>query len=96
MKVLDRVKIMGIDYAIEFQNVPVDDGQLVWGYTDYSQAEIVLCSTLSEEKKLQTFFHELVHAMLHEVGNDDQCNDESLVNPLGNVLYQVLKDNELA
>lgn len=95
MKVTNKVKILGIEYHVEFKEVPMDDGQFVWGYTDYAQAEIVLCSTLSEEKRVQTFFHELVHAMLHEIGNDRQCEDESLVSPLGNVLYQVLKDNEL-
>ncbi|WP_214464547.1 ImmA/IrrE family metallo-endopeptidase [Levilactobacillus brevis] len=96
MKVPNKVKILGIEYHVELQEVPMDSGQFVWGYTDYAQTKIVLCSTLSEEKRVQTLFHELVHVMLHEVGNDDQCNDESLVNPLGNVLYQVLKDNELA
>lgn len=37
--------------------------------------------------------HELTHVMFHEIGLDEQADDEKLVNQLGNAFYQLLADN---
>jgi len=95
MEVPNEVNIMGIKYQISYLEAPVDNGEAVWGYTEYEQAKIVLRSGMNAEKTMQTFLHELMHAMIHEMGDDARCNDESLVSPLSNVLFQVLKENHL-
>ena len=41
----------------------------------------------------QTLVHELTHAMFFEAGLEDE---EDLVNRLGLILYQVLKDNDFS
>jgi len=49
---------------------------------------------MSRDKKEQTLLHEMLHACFNEAGFDEQ--DEDVVNRLGIVLYQVLKDNNLS
>lgn len=44
-------------------------------------------------KKEQTFVHELLHACFNEAGFNEQ--DEDMINRVGVMLYQVLKDNYL-
>lgn len=95
METLTSINVMGIGYRIKFEPSPVDNGQTVWGYTDYGNALIVLQSGMNEQKVSQTLIHEITHAVLHEMGNDTLATDESIVSPLSNVLYQVLKENRL-
>lgn len=91
---MTRINISGIDYEIVYRTSPVDNGQLVWGYTDYEHAKIVINSDLAGQKQRQTLMHELVHVAIHESGRDDLCNDETLVNPLGNVLFSMIAFNK--
>ncbi|GAX06822.1 hypothetical protein IWT25_02169 [Secundilactobacillus pentosiphilus] len=93
MKLPKQVKVSGIIYSVIEKKHPEDEGHTVWGFTDYEVSKIFIRKGLSEQKKRQTLMHELVHAMLHEAGEDEHCNDESIVNPLGNMLDQVLQDN---
>lgn len=93
---MNTIKIGGITYQIMYQEKLVDEGKLVWGHTDYTNATICIDSTLSKSKQRQTLFHEMAHAMLHEAGLDEDSAREGLVNPLGNMLYQVYEDNKKA
>lgn len=43
----------------------------------------------------QTLWHELVHAMLHEIGRSDLWDDEVLVDNLGKIIWSFLKNNNL-
>lgn len=80
-------------YAVEIVEKLEDNNQSVWGYTDFQKTSIKLRDGINGQKQLQTLVHEMVHAAMHEAGLDEQCMDESIVNPLGLILYQVLNDN---
>ncbi|GKT04508.1 hypothetical protein [Furfurilactobacillus entadae] len=95
MRVPSVVNVMGIKYKVRYEDVPVADGITVWGYTEFDQALIVLKRDMAKQKIAQTFIHELTHAMIHEMGDDEHSNDETIVNPLGNVIYQVMKENDI-
>jgi hypothetical protein len=41
----------------------------------------------------QTFCHELIHCMLEKIGRTDLSSDEKLVDNLGQVLHQFIKEN---
>ncbi|MDH5106310.1 hypothetical protein OQI89_10650 [Lentilactobacillus diolivorans] len=94
MKQISDVNIAGIKYRIKWAKNLEDDSQPCWGLTNYQQATITIRKGLSPQKSRQTLIHEMVHAMLHEAGIDDLCNDEKLVNPLGNILNETLIDNQ--
>jgi Zn-dependent peptidase ImmA (M78 family) len=86
------VKVAGITYHTkEVDNLSYDHN--LYGQVTYANTLIKIDSGLSEEKKEQVFVHELFHAILHEAGYDE--HDEEMVRRVANVLYQVLKDNEL-
>jgi hypothetical protein len=66
----------------------------LFGQVTYDDGIIEVEPTLSEQRKHNVIVHELVHAMLFEAGYDEQ--DEEQVRRLGNVLTQVLRDNDFA
>lgn len=94
MKFPKKINVLGVDYGIEFKKEIEEDGEYLLGLTDFQNSTIYLRSGMSRQRIWQTLVHELVHVMLYEDGNDDY-NSEDLVNPLGNVMYQVIKDNHL-
>ena len=46
---------------------------------------------LSDERKAQTFFHELTHAVLDAIGEDELNENEQFIDAFSNVFYQALK-----
>lgn len=90
----EKVKVVGIDYKVEYKPVVKIYGSKDYtGSCNFDESIIQILDELSDDKKEQTFIHELVHAIFKEAGYDEQ--DEDMVNRLGIVLYQVLKDNDL-
>lgn len=91
MKIPLTVKVGGIKYRVELaKHLPHEGEGFKWGECDYQAAKIRIWKELSEQKRRQTFVHELTHAIFHEAGIDDQ--DEDTVNRVGIVLDQVLND----
>ncbi|MET8824195.1 MULTISPECIES: ImmA/IrrE family metallo-endopeptidase [Bacillati] len=92
MKIPSEIKVAGINYQVSIaDHLPSEDAGYKWGECNYQDAEIRIWNELSDQKKDQTFVHELTHAIFHEAGIDDQ--DEDQINRVGMVLYQVLRDN---
>ncbi|WP_273129975.1 hypothetical protein [Bacillus weihaiensis] len=90
----NKIKVAGIDYAVLLKNfIEINGDRNYQGSCSYVDSEIEVLDGLSEDKKEQTFIHELTHAIFHEAGFKEQ--DEDMVNRVGIVLYQVLKDNKL-
>lgn len=46
---------------------------------------------LTEERKEQTFCHELTHAILDAIGEDELNGNEQFVDAFSNVLYLIIK-----
>lgn len=90
-----KIIVAGIGYEItEVDTVVINGSTEYAGSIDYSNSEIELLKSLSKTKKEQTLVHEVLHACFHEAGFNEQ--DEDVVNRVGIVLYQVLKDNDLS
>jgi hypothetical protein len=64
----------------------------LYGQVTNSDNRIEIEPTLESTRKSNVVIHELLHAMLFEAGYDEQ--DEEQVRRLGNVLTQVLRDND--
>ncbi|MBN6206375.1 hypothetical protein JYK21_07910 [Ralstonia pickettii] len=87
-----QVKIAGIEYNVaEIEGINERFNTL--GQINYHKGLIELDSDLSQSRKEQTFVHEILHGCFLEAGYEEQ--DEEVINRVGIVLYQVLKDNEL-
>lgn len=70
-----------------------------YGHWDGTRCLILLArrsggEVLSEERKAQTFFHELTHAVLDAIGEDELNGNEQFIDAFSNVLYQALKTME--
>lgn len=96
MKLPKHVKISGINYTVVLKKQLEDSGDACWGLTDYPNVTIYIREELSQQKQRQTLMHEMLHVMMHEAGLDNICGDEKIVNPLGNMLDNVLASNNLA
>ena len=94
---INKINVGGVKYDVYLKKdlIEPDSHQPVWGYTDYVRSAIYIDNKLNKQHIKQTLIHELVHAMLWEAGSVDGYNDEKLVNPLGNMLYSVLRSNNL-
>lgn len=86
------VKIAGITYKIkEVEDLSEQTDNI--GQIFYNRGLIQLDSKLNRDRKEQVFIHEVLHGCFHEAGIEDQ--DEDVINRVGIVLYQVLKENNL-
>jgi len=89
----EKLKVAGIDYQIQ-EVEEIDDDPSMMGSCLYQRTIIKIKSNMSNDKKEQTLIHELLHACFNEAGFNEQ--DEDVINRVGIVLYQVLKDNQLS
>lgn len=64
----------------------------VWGITHFNEHFIAISKGLCDrEAELQTFYHELIHIMLHYADPTGELTyNEDLVDRLGHLLYQFL------
>lgn len=86
------VRVAGVDYKVqEVENVIIEGSTEYGGSCDYASMEIEIRESLPQTRKDEVFVHELLHAMFYEAGYQE--HDEDMVNRVGKVLYQVLKDN---
>lgn len=86
MQVPEQVNILGIEYVVRSDALVHENG-----YIDPAKQEIVLADWLSEEKREQTFLHELVHGILDQLSYEDLYENERLVQGLAVGLHQALK-----
>lgn len=90
---LEKIKIGGMEYQVKEVKFGESNGDVTLGECHFETADILINENLSDNRKEQTLFHEMVHAMLFEAGSAEYDNEE-IVNQLGLIMYQVFKDNE--
>lgn len=93
MNIPKMVIVAGVEYAVNQKDVVIVDTDYCMGSCSEQDSEILLQESVATRKKEQVFVHELLHACLFEAGYQE--HDEELVKKVGNILYQVLKDNYL-
>lgn len=87
-----EVKIGGVIYTVEEKDT-VDSNPMNYGVCVYHDCHIEIKKDLSVERKEQTLIHEILHAIFFEAGLME--HEEDVVNRVGAILYQVLKENNL-
>jgi len=91
MDIPSTVNVAGVHYRVQEQSfIEIGGNRNYQGVCDYANTEIGILADLSQERKKQTFIHELTHAIFYEAGFEDQ--DEDMINRIGKVLFQVLED----
>ena len=92
-----KFSVGGLGYRVE-ETESLRYGE-EYGHWDGTRCLILLAhraggEELSEERKAQTFFHELTHAVLDAIGEDELNGNEQFTDAFSNVLYQALKTME--
>ena len=84
-------RVGSVDYTVSItpKTAAVD---CLWGKVSFGDTSIELADGLSEERLKNVLIHELTHAIFHEAGFTE--HDEDMINRVGNVLAQVLRDND--
>lgn len=91
---LNKIKIGAINYKVDYSRDDYCIGADLLGEIDYVNQTITIRSDIPEERKENVLIHEIVHGILFQCGSKDY-NNEDVINPLANTLYQVLKENNL-
>lgn len=83
-----KVNICGIPHKVIEKDDCFTADNTHLGEITYSQAEILLNKNVPVEVKKETLCHEMVHGIFVHLGRGDLSNDETLVQQLGNAIYQ--------
>ncbi|WP_294977362.1 ImmA/IrrE family metallo-endopeptidase [uncultured Leuconostoc sp.] len=95
-KIPKSIKVGAIDYKIEIVHLDRNnDGDEILGYCQYIDNVIQINEDASPERQEQTLYHELVHAILFESSNNEFQDNERLVDSVGLILHQIIKNNKL-
>jgi predicted SprT family Zn-dependent metalloprotease len=99
MIIPNKVKVGGLEFEV-LEDVNVNNEGQVFGSTHFRKQKIFIEPDEKQQKKEQTFFHEVLHAVwwqagLHSRYKEQKNLEEEIVEALANGMYQVLKDNDL-
>lgn len=94
---LKKIRVGGIDYDVAIKDLSQFDSPNSYRMGQHSelQTSIEISDKLPKQKRDQTFIHEMLHAVVCESGVVLE-NEEDIVNQMGLVLYQVLRDNDFS
>ena len=90
MTIPDKVRILYKEYFVEEQSGLHNNVGDLYGEIHYLPEKILLNRESSQEQKLATLMHEIVHAL-----DEMWCInlEEDKVEKLGNALYMLVRDN---
>ena len=93
MKIPKKIHFSGFDYKV-IEKEKLDGGENL-GRAMIQEGEIYLEKNVSEQVKLETLIHELLHITYrhtaHKQISDDQ--EENIIKPWSRNIYGILKDN---
>ena len=95
-KIPKKFKVGSVDYEVRFvEHCGNNDDFGFWR----PQGIIEIATQaggyeVSESKKMQTFFHELTHAILSQIGKEELNSDESFVNTFSPFLAEAIDSME--
>lgn len=84
--------LFGTTYKVVWDNQRLNDRK-EYGLSDYGKAEIILSTTigmepLSEDRIVDTYYHERTHAILDMMGEDELSANEKFVDVFSKLLRQ--------
>jgi Zn-dependent peptidase ImmA (M78 family) len=80
------VTVRGVDYTINLEDDPGDEGSKLDGFCDYTKCVIVIDSNIPLQRQWQTLWHELLHASLQR---QDMNDDEGKIDYLAGDVFAI-------
>lgn len=90
--VIKNVKILNINYDLEYAQVVSEDYSIV-GKIDYQEQKIYVRSDLLKDRLKDTILHEIIHGILEQLGYNNFNRDEQFVTAFTASLLRVMQDN---
>lgn len=92
---MKKIKICGITFKIKEVNT-IDEGEegITQGQILYSEAKIFIKKGLPKELKKAVIFHEVLHGMLVQLGYTQLSSDETFVQSLSGLMFQMFDFKE--
>jgi hypothetical protein len=92
IKIPKSFKLFGTTINIVWDNNKMND-KSIYGEADYGSSKITLSTTkgtveLSEDRILDTYYHEKVHIILNTMHEDDLSSNEKFVDTFAKLLRQ--------
>ncbi len=89
-----KIRILGIDYSVREVQL-INDDDTIMGLCRYQANEILIKKGLSDADKKITLIHEILHAVLGQLGFENENDNENMIKSLSTSLYLVLDENGL-
>lgn len=89
-----KIRILGIDYSVREVQI-INDDDTIMGLCRYQANEILIKKGLSDADKKITLIHEILHAVLGQLGFENENDNENMIKSLSTSLYLVLEENGL-
>ena len=85
-------KIFSDKYTVKhYKKIDKEDSM---GEHDYMKKTIKIKRDMPLEEKERTYYHELFHCLLEQLGYGDLSDNETFVDNMSSALYQVLKTSK--
>lgn len=97
-KIPKKIKLFGTTYNIIWDNKRLNDKE-VYGLCDKSKNQIILSTTfgldkLAEDRIIETYYHELVHAILEAMFERELSSNEQFVDIFSKLIRQAIESAE--
>lgn len=90
-----QIKILGQIFEIEETDfLGAEDGNVVFGKSDFTNNKILINKNTKEDRKGITILHEIIHCIFTSLRFDDENQNETLISSLAESIYLVLKENK--
>lgn len=87
---IDHIRLRHRIFDVTQAQQPSED----WGHINYRERRIYVSPNLHDEYDEKTcLLHEIVHLLFDEMGRRDLKDDEPVVESLGMILYDFLREN---
>lgn len=94
MKIPNKIRINGIDYAIESPK-HLDNGErLLAGQVSYYESKIRIKATHEHQYRCVSLWHEILHAIAFSTGLELGKNEEKIIETFAYGINQVIQDNK--
>lgn len=93
MKLPEKVKVAGFDISIVEWDHHVASAAARFGEFSCLEQNIKIDKTLGKQKLLDTFLHEINHAIYWAYGMQDEDKEERIVSTFATAWQQIFRDN---
>lgn len=96
MKIPESIRIGGVDYDVQKQDVVIIGNQICNGKIDFERSVITLRDDIGHQFQSIILWHEILHGIINHSEADlglAEEKEEHVIRVLSRGIYQVLQDN---